>query len=87
MSERDDQLTNLFIAVRDKAKPAEFEAGLRGRKRRKLADAPAEQEALAGLDDFKQRYSDVQGCVRWHARSPERALTCDLLPLAQPQAA
>ncbi|GAA6005648.1 hypothetical protein JCM10207_005282 [Rhodosporidiobolus poonsookiae] len=66
--ERLDQLTDLFIAVRDKGRAVEFEAGLRGRKRRKLtgqaaaaaALAASQDESLSGLDDFKKRYNDAQ---------------------------
>ncbi|GAA5831804.1 hypothetical protein JCM11251_003891 [Rhodosporidiobolus azoricus] len=62
--ERLDQLTDFFIAVRDKDRPAEFEAGLRGRKRRKLTGAAAAQQAkeatLPGLDEFRKRYNNAQ---------------------------
>ncbi|GAA5862805.1 hypothetical protein JCM8547_006551 [Rhodosporidiobolus lusitaniae] len=60
-NERLDHLTDLFIAVRDKGRPAEFEAGLKGRKRRKLAGAATvKEEHLDELDEFRKRYSNVQ---------------------------
>lgn len=70
--ERLDQLADLFIAVRDKDRPTEFEAGLRGRKRRKLAAAAAaEDEGLEGLDEFRQRYNSAQRyvCLLFSVRS------------------
>jgi hypothetical protein len=60
-AERMDQLADLFIAVRDKGRPCEFEAGSKGRKRRKLAGAAAvKEEQLEGLDEFRKTYSDAQ---------------------------
>ncbi|BGP44949.1 RNA polymerase II transcription elongation factor SpEAF [Rhodotorula kratochvilovae] len=61
LANRHDQLADLFLAVRDKDHPVEFEAGLRGRKRRKLADAGVDgQVQLEGLDEFRKRFSDPQ---------------------------
>ncbi|GAA5968990.1 hypothetical protein JCM21900_002091 [Sporobolomyces salmonicolor] len=62
-AERHEQLADLFIAVRDKPRPNDFEAGLKGRKRRRLAaaadgDKQVKEEPLEGADDFLRRFSD-----------------------------
>ncbi|BGP04928.1 Chromatin modification-related protein EAF1 [Rhodotorula toruloides] len=60
-STRDEQLADLLVAVQDKGRSVEFEAGLRGRKRRKLAGGPDRGEGLTqGLEQFKQRFSDAK---------------------------
>ncbi|BGP12918.1 hypothetical protein JCM10213_004337 [Rhodosporidiobolus nylandii] len=63
-AERLDQLADFFIAVRDKSRPAEFEAGLKGRKRRKLtgraAAAEVKDERVPGLDEFRRRYNNAE---------------------------
>ncbi|TNY21344.1 hypothetical protein DMC30DRAFT_416103 [Rhodotorula diobovata] len=59
VASRHEQLADLYIAVRDKGRPVEFEAGLRGRKRRKLAETAGDGDApLEGLDEFQAQFSD-----------------------------
>lgn len=61
LSERQDHLSNLFIALRDKPRPYEFEAGLKGRKRRKLArEGQAEPQVDDEAEQFMRRYQDLQ---------------------------
>lgn len=63
-AERLDQLADLFVAVRDKGRPCDFEAGLKGRKRRKFGGGAAvKEEKLEGLDEFRKRYNTVERCV------------------------
>lgn len=64
IADRQDHLSDLFIALRDKPRPTEFESGLKGRKRRKLVregKSGAGQED--GIEDFLRRYQDAQRCV------------------------
>ncbi|GAA6060383.1 hypothetical protein JCM10212_004636 [Sporobolomyces blumeae] len=59
--DRHQHISDLFVALRDKARPNEFQAGVRGRKRRKLAaDGPAGTEEPEGSEDFARRYQDAQ---------------------------
>ncbi|GAA5878143.1 hypothetical protein JCM3774_004308 [Rhodotorula dairenensis] len=64
-STRDHQLTELFVAVRDKPKYTDFEAGLSGRKRRKLVDAVEDDPVLlAALEDFEREYANPESLQR-----------------------
>lgn len=48
------------MAVRDKSRYTDFEAGLSGRKRRKLVDtAEDDQVLLAGLEEFQREYASA----------------------------
>ena len=53
------------MAVRDKPKYTDFEAGLSGRKRRKLVDAAKDdQVSLPGLEDFGREYASAERCFQ-----------------------
>lgn len=61
LAERKDDLSDLFIALRDKSRPSDFESGLKGRKRRKLVrEGKPEPEQAAGVEEFLRRYQDAQ---------------------------
>lgn len=82
-STRDEQLADLLVAVQDKGRSVEFEAGLRGRKRRKLAGGPDRGEGLTqGLEQFKQRFSDAKMCVALPSEPVFRQLTLFILAVS-----
>lgn len=79
-STRDEQLADLLVAVQDKSRSVDFEAGLRGRKRRKLADeADRGESAIEGLEQLKQRFSDAKRCIprRFSALAPSELTLLD----------
>ncbi|BGP21799.1 chromatin modification-related protein [Rhodotorula toruloides] len=58
---REEQLADLLVAVQDKGRFAEFEAGLRGRKRRKLGDgADLGEGTIQRLEQLEQCFSDAK---------------------------
>ncbi|GAA5980542.1 hypothetical protein JCM10908_001685 [Rhodotorula pacifica] len=62
---RHGQMAELYTAVRDKPKYTDFEAGLSGRKRRRLVDGVKhDPTALPGLQEFEQEYLTAESLLR-----------------------